>query len=129
VARRLRAEVDAGRAAKDIVVLVRATASLRPLEDALEEAGLPTYVVGGRGYWSGEQVRDALAYLAVLSNPLDERALYTVLASPFCGVGADALVLLAQAGARRRSARPGGRARLAGGRAGGVGRAAARGRA
>ena len=46
--------------------------SLRLFEQALEEQGLPTYVVGGRGYWSQEQVRDGLAYLAALANPRDE---------------------------------------------------------
>ena len=98
IAHRLRAEVDDGRRPGDIVVLVRATASLRLLEQALEEQGLPTYVVGGRGYWSQEQVRDGIAYLSALANPLDEQALLAVLASPFCGVGTDALVLLTQAG-------------------------------
>ena len=49
--------------------------SLRLYEQALEEQGLPTYVVGGRGYWSQEQVRDGLAYLALLANPHDEAAL------------------------------------------------------
>ena len=68
-------------------MLVRATGSLRLLEQALEEQGLPTYVVGGRGYWSQEQVRDGIAYLAALANPHDEEALLAVLASPFCGVG------------------------------------------
>ena len=98
VAHRLREEVRAGRRPGDVVVLVRATASLRLFEQALEEQGLPTYVVGGRGYWSQEQVRDGLAYLAALANPRDETAFYGVLASPFCGAGSDALVLLAQAG-------------------------------
>jgi ATP-dependent exoDNAse (exonuclease V) beta subunit len=98
VAHRLRAEVDGGRRPGDVVVLVRATGSLRLLEQALEEQGLPTYVVGGRGYWSQEQVRDGIAYLSVLANPQDEEALLAVLASPFCGVRTDALVLLAQAG-------------------------------
>jgi ATP-dependent helicase/nuclease subunit A len=98
VAHRLREEVDAGRRAGDCVVLVRATGSLRLLEQALEEQGLPTYVVGGRGYWSQEQVRDGLAWLRALANPRDEAALLTVLASPFCGAGADALILLAGAG-------------------------------
>ncbi len=98
VAHRLRAEVDAGRRPGDVVVLVRATASLRLLEQALEEQGLPTYVVGGRGYWSQEQVRDGLAYLAALANPHDEEALLAALSSPFCGAGTDALVLVSQAG-------------------------------
>ena len=63
-------------------------------------------MVGGRGYWSQEQVRDGIAYLSALSNPLDEPALLAVLASPFCGAGTDALVLLTEAG---RSGDPGGR--------------------
>ncbi len=96
VAHRLRRELDGGRAARDVVVLVRATASLRLFEEALEEQGVPTYVVGGRGYWSQQPVRDGLAYLSALANPLDEEALLGVLASPFCGVGSDALILLSQ---------------------------------
>jgi ATP-dependent helicase/nuclease subunit A len=98
LAHRLREEIDAGRPPSDIVALVRATASLRVLEEALEEQGITTYVVGGRGYWSQQPVRDGLAYLAALANPLDEGALLGVLASPFCGVGSDALILLADAG-------------------------------
>ena len=98
VAARLRAEIDAGRPQRDVVVLVRATSSLRLYEQALEEQGLSTYVVGGRGYWAQEQVRDGIAYLGLLANPHDEASLYAVLASPFCGAGSDALVLLAEAG-------------------------------
>ena len=98
VAHRLREEISAGRRPGDVVVLVRATASLRLFEQALEDQGLPTYVVGGRGYWSQEQVRDGLAYLGALANPRDEAAFYAVLASPFCGAGSDALALLSAAG-------------------------------
>ena len=92
-------------------MLVRATASLRLFEQALEERGLPTYVVGGRGYWSQEQVRDGVAYLAVLANPRDEGRALRVLASPFCGLGSDGLVLLAAGGPRGRRRRVGGAAR------------------
>jgi ATP-dependent helicase/nuclease subunit A len=98
VAARLRAEVAAGRPQRDVVVLVRATSSLRLYEQALEEQGLSTYVVGGRGYWAQEQVRDGVAYLAMLANPHDEASLYAALSSPFCGAGSDALILLAEAG-------------------------------
>ncbi|MEJ7891944.1 MAG: UvrD-helicase domain-containing protein [Solirubrobacteraceae bacterium] len=99
VAQRLREELDGGRRPGEVTVLVRAAASLRALEHALEEQGVPTYVVGGRGYWSQEQVRDGLAYLSVLVNPLDEHALYALLASPFGGATAEALVRVARAGA------------------------------
>ncbi len=98
VGRRLADEIARGRRPGEIAVLVRAAASLRLIEQALEEQGLPTYVVGGRGYWSQEQVRDGLAYLQVLANPLDETSLYAVLASPFAGAGAEELVHVARAG-------------------------------
>ena len=103
LAHRLRRETESGRRAGDIVVLVRATSSLRLLEEALEEQGLPTYVVGGRGYWSQEQVRDGLAWLRVLANPHDEEALLTVLSSPFHGADTDELVLLAAEGRKHGS--------------------------
>ena len=111
-----------GRRAGDMVVLVRATSSLRLLEEALEEQGLPTYVVGGRGYWSQEQVRDGLAWLRVLANPQDEEALLTVL-----------VLALPRRGHRRAGpARPDGRGRRSGTPLQATdarGRAAARGRA
>ena len=117
LARRLREELARGRRPGEIAVLVRAAASLRLIEQALEEEGITTYVVGGRGYWSQEQVRDGLAYLSVLANPLDETALYSLLASPFAGAGAAELVAVARAGkehgsawaALRAGAVPGGR--------------------
>ena len=126
IADRLRTELDDGRRAGDMVVLVRATSSLRLLEEALEEQGLPTYVVGGRGYWSQEQVRDGLAWLRVLANPHDEEALLTVLSSPFHGAGTDELVLLAQDGRARGSLWAAVQATTAEGRAAAASRARAR---
>ena len=67
-------------------------------ERALEARGVPTYVIGGRGYWAHPQVVDLVAYLRALANPRDEEALYTVLASPLVGVSVDALVVVAAAG-------------------------------
>ena len=77
------------------MLLTRATTDLRVYERALEERGIPTYVIGGRGYWAHPQVIDMVGYLEALANPRDEEALYTVLASPLVGVSADALVVLA----------------------------------
>jgi ATP-dependent helicase/nuclease subunit A len=84
-------------APRDVVVLCRATTDLRAYERALEERGVPTYVIGGRGYWAHPQVVDLVCYLRALANPLDEEALYTVLTSPFVGCTLDALVILASA--------------------------------
>ncbi len=95
--------IAAGAAPREVVLLTRATTDLRVYERALEERGIPTYVIGGRGYWAHPQVIDTVAYLRALANPRDEEALYTVLASPLVGVSVDALVVLsaaAQAGGR-----------------------------
>ncbi len=97
LADRVAALVAAGNAPAEIVVLMRATTDMRAYERALEHRGLPTYVIGGRGYWSHPQVVDLVAYLRTLANPRDEESLYGVLASPLVGVSLDALVLLAAA--------------------------------
>ncbi len=90
-------------APRDVVLLTRATTDLRVYERALEDRGIPTYVIGGRGYWVHPQVIDMVSYLAALANPRDEESLYTVLVSPLVGVSADALVVLASTARTRRS--------------------------
>jgi ATP-dependent exoDNAse (exonuclease V) beta subunit len=77
----------------EIVLLTRATTDMRVYEQTLEQAGVPTYVIGGRGYWSHPQVVELTSYLRALANPLDTDALYTVLLSPLCGLSLDGLVL------------------------------------
>ncbi|MGI9185878.1 MAG: UvrD-helicase domain-containing protein [Solirubrobacteraceae bacterium] len=94
LAQRVAELVAAGTAPGQVVVLLRASTDMRAYERALEREGLPTYVIGGRGYWSHPQVLDLVAYLRVLANSLDEEALYTVLASPLVGASLDALVVL-----------------------------------
>src|SRR5436190_21206895 len=78
----------------EIVALLRATTHMQFYERALEERGVPTHVVGGRGYWSQQQVADLRHWLAALANPLDELAVYSVLGSPLVGCSLDALALL-----------------------------------
>jgi ATP-dependent exoDNAse (exonuclease V) beta subunit len=86
LARRIDELTGEGRFAyRDVVVLMRATTHMSFYERALEERGIPTHVVGGRGYWSQQQVSDLRNWLTALANPLDELALYSVLASPLVG--------------------------------------------
>ena len=104
LARRVSELVDSGAAPREIVLLTRATTDLRAYERALEDLGVPTYVIGGRGYWAHPQVVDLVAYLRALANPRDEEQLLTVLASPLVGASVDALVGL-MAGARALGSR------------------------
>jgi len=82
----------------DVAVLLRAASDMAIYSSALEEHGLPTLAAGAGGFWKRPEVRDLLAYLRVLANPLDEPALYSLLASPLVGVSRDGLALLALAG-------------------------------
>ena len=69
-----------------MVLLLRAFTNVDAYAEALELAGLDPYVVGGRGYWSSQQVTDALCLLGCVANPLDDEALLGALASPAAAV-------------------------------------------
>ncbi len=101
LAQRLRALVDDGDAERgDIVVLLRAFTHVDTYEEALDRAGLRPFVVGGRGYWTQQQVEDVIRLLGAIANPLDDEYLLGSLASFAAGVAPDALWLL------RRAAQP-----------------------
>ena len=102
LASRLRELADQGVDRGAMVVLLRAFTRLDAYEDSLERAGLRPYVVGGRGYWSQQQVADVCALLATICNPLDDQSLLGALASPACGVAPDTLWLLRAAAGRGR---------------------------
>jgi ATP-dependent helicase/nuclease subunit A len=103
LARRIGELVEAGRAcAGEVAVLLRAVSDMEVFEGALAQRGLSTLATVGR-FWERQQVADLLAYLRALANPLDEPALFGVLASPLVGISRDGLAQLAQA------ARAGGR--------------------
>ena len=90
LARRDRRADRGGRArAGDVVVLLRAGGDIGVYERALATSGLRTLAAGG-GFWSHQQVADLVAYLRALANPLDEPALYGVLASPLVRLLGDA---------------------------------------
>ena len=95
LAERLRELVDAGEAERgEVVVLLRAFTHVDAYEDALRRAGLEPYVVGGRGYWSQQQVEDVIRLLGAIANPLDDEMLFGALSSPAADVSPDALWLL-----------------------------------
>ena len=102
VARRVRELVDTGAATPgEIVLLFAAGTDAEWYEDELRKAGLPTYRATGKGYFGQQQVADLLAYLRLLQNRYDDRALLSVLASPFVGLSNDALALLRRAASKR----------------------------
>jgi ATP-dependent helicase/nuclease subunit A len=102
IARRVRELVDTGAALPgEIVLLFAAGTDAELYEEELRRAGLPTFRATGRGYFGQQQVVDLLSYLRLLQNRYDDKALATVLASPFVGVSNDTLLLLRKNAVRR----------------------------
>ncbi len=78
----------------EVVVLLRYATAAGIYERALAERGVPVASGPGGGFYAGQEVSDLAAYARVLANPLDDAALYAVLASPLGGVAADGLAVL-----------------------------------
>jgi len=86
---------DGHAAPGQVAILLRGTGDIDCYERALAEQGLDTLASAG-AYWRRQEIADLLAYLRAVCDPLDEPALYGTLASPFAGLSAGALALLAQ---------------------------------
>lgn len=87
----------------EIVLLFRTKSRMWMFERALQQVGVPSYVVGGSGFWETREGVDLRSLLAVLANPLDDDALLGVLAGPAGGLSTDAIWMLAAARGRDRA--------------------------
>ncbi len=73
---------------RDAAVLYRMNAQSNALEYAMRRNGVPYKVVGGMKFFDRAEVKDMLAYLCVLNNPLDDLRLRRVVNNPPRGIGA-----------------------------------------
>ena len=83
---------------RDFLILLRSFTHLREYEQALSRQGVDYYIVGGRGYYALQEIRDIRNVLQVIRNPLDDVALAAALRSPFCGLSDEGLYILARIG-------------------------------
>ena len=74
----------------DIAVFYRTNAQSRALEELLVRQGIPYRVVGGTRFYERREIKDALAYLQIISNPDDTVAARRILNVPKRGIGAKA---------------------------------------
>ena len=77
----------AGVAPTEILVLARTGYATQPVQAALAQAGIAHRVLGSLGLYERSEVRDALAYLALIANPADAQAFRRAIGSPRRGVG------------------------------------------
>ncbi|MCM3885133.1 ATP-dependent helicase, partial [Frankia sp. R82] len=94
IAARIRAAVDAGTAARDIAVLVRARGDIPPLLTAMQAVGLPVEVVGLTGLLTVPEVAEIVTVLEVLDAPTANTALVRLLTGPRVRLGARDLAAL-----------------------------------
>jgi DNA helicase II / ATP-dependent DNA helicase PcrA len=64
---------------KDFAILARANSHLDPFLLGLRQHGIPYQLVGNRGLYDRDEVRDVIALLNVVVNPNDPISLYRVL--------------------------------------------------
>jgi DNA helicase-2/ATP-dependent DNA helicase PcrA len=77
--------------ASEIAVFYRVHAQSRVLEEALRAANMPYQIVGGMKFYERAEVKDALSYLRVLTNPRSDVDLLRIINSPPRGIGATTL--------------------------------------
>jgi ATP-dependent helicase/nuclease subunit A len=95
VASRIR---DLGYDYKDVAILVRSLNALDPFTRALDRFNIPFVITGGRTFLEAREIRDLLAFLAALVNPLDEVALVGVLRSPIVGLSDEEILRIGKHG-------------------------------
>ena len=87
---------------KDVAVFYRTNAQSRAVEEVFVRVGLPYKVVGGTRFYERKEVKDALAYLWVISNPTDAVNLRRILNTPRRGIGERAEACVAALADRER---------------------------
>ena len=87
VAGQIAEALTSGTPPTEIFALARTGYATEPLQHALARRGIPHRVLGSLGLYERIEVRDALAYLTLLSNPRDAQAFARAMSSPRRGVG------------------------------------------
>ena len=73
---------DEGRAWSDIAILTRMRRPPIAFEKELRRRGIPYVTGGGYGFFEREEVKDVMAFIRVIDDPLDDAALIRVLQGP-----------------------------------------------
>ncbi len=91
---RLRDWIDQGNLRADTAILYRSNAQSRVLEEGLINAAIPYRVYGGLRFFERAEIKDALAYLRLISNRDDDSSFERVVNRPTRGIGARTVELM-----------------------------------
>ncbi|NOY61955.1 MAG: DNA helicase II, partial [Gammaproteobacteria bacterium] len=96
VAARIQQQVNSGGRYDDNAVLYRSNAQSRVLEEALISAAIPYRVHSGMRFFERAEIKDALAYLRLISNRNDDASFDRVVNTPTRGIGATSQLAVQQ---------------------------------
>ncbi|MGI9238867.1 MAG: DNA helicase II [Woeseiaceae bacterium] len=91
---RLRDWIEQGNARSDSAVLYRSNAQSRVLEEGLINARIPYRVYGGLRFFERAEIKDALAYLRLISHREDDGSFERIVNKPTRGIGARTVELM-----------------------------------
>jgi DNA helicase-2/ATP-dependent DNA helicase PcrA len=83
-----------GNRRREAAILYRSNAQSRQFEEKLIAMGIPYRVYGGLRFFERAEIKDALAYLRLLSNRHDDPSFERVVNTPTRGIGARTLDLI-----------------------------------
>lgn len=78
---------ESGTNYRDMAVLYRVNALTLSLENELKVQRIPYVVIGGLKFFERKEIKDALAYLAAISNARDDEAIRRIINVPARGIG------------------------------------------
>ena len=87
IVERIQDWVNQGNARASAAILYRSNAQSRVLEEAFIRAGMPYRIYGGQRFYDRLEIKNALAYLRLLVNRLDDTAFERVINTPTRGIG------------------------------------------
>ena len=88
IATRIQSAVEAGRwRPSDVAIFYRTNALSRQVEMALQRVRLPYQIAAGVAFYERAEIKDAIAYLRLISNPNDRAAFIRVVNKPLRGLG------------------------------------------
>lgn len=79
--------VQQGENYRDFAILYRTNAQSRNFEDSLAQRRIPYRVIGGLRYYDRMEIKDMIAYMRLVANPMDDIAFDRVVNSPKRGIG------------------------------------------